>query len=71
MAKAGRADCDVIIAGGGMVGLACALALAGRPGEGLAVQVLEAGGLMRPEPPEDAQPPAFEEEQSGDDGHRG
>ena len=34
-------------------------------------QVLEAGGLMRPEPPEDAQPPAFEEEQSGDDGHRG
>ena len=34
-------------------------------------EALEAGGLMRPEPPADAQPPAFTEETSGDDGHRG
>ncbi|MEZ5836638.1 MAG: type I-E CRISPR-associated endonuclease Cas1e [Geminicoccaceae bacterium] len=34
-------------------------------------EVLEAGGLMRPEPPADAQPPQFDEEPSGDDGHRG
>jgi len=34
-------------------------------------QVLEAGGLERPEPPEDAQPPAFAEEEGlQDDGHR-
>ena len=33
--------------------------------------ILEAGGLMRPEPPADAQPVAFEDEVSGDDGHRG
>lgn len=35
-------------------------------------EVLEAGGLMRPEPPPDAQPVAFEDpEPSGDAGHRG
>jgi len=34
-------------------------------------EVLEAGGLMRPEAPEEAMPVAFIEEQSGDDGHRG
>ena len=33
--------------------------------------VLAAGALPRPEPPSDAIGPAFEEEQSGDDGHRG
>ena len=34
--------------------------------------VLEAGGLARPEPPEDAVGPAFvDEDPSGDDGHRG
>ena len=34
-------------------------------------EVLAAGALPRPEPPSDAIGPAFEEEQSGDDGHRG
>lgn len=35
-------------------------------------EVLEAGEVERPEPPEDAQPPAFEDpEPSGDAGHRG
>ena len=33
--------------------------------------VLAAGELPRPEPPPDTIGPAFEEEQSGDDGHRG
>lgn len=33
--------------------------------------VLQAGGLEAPEPPEDSQPPAFEEAPSGDAGHRG
>jgi CRISPR-associated protein Cas1 len=33
--------------------------------------VLSAGGLERPEPAEDAQPPAFTEDPSGDQGHRG
>ena len=33
--------------------------------------VLAAGELPRPEPPPDAIGPAFEEEQNGDDGHRG
>ena len=33
--------------------------------------VLSAGKLPRPEPPAEAMGPAFEEEQSGDDGHRG
>ena len=32
--------------------------------------VLEAGELLRPEPPPDAIGPAFDEESSGDDGHR-
>ncbi len=34
-------------------------------------EVLAAGALPRPEPPPDAIGPAFEEEQSGDDGYRG
>ncbi|MBC6428828.1 MAG: type I-E CRISPR-associated endonuclease Cas1 [Cellvibrionales bacterium] len=34
-------------------------------------ELLEAGELPRPEPPPEAQGPAFEEETSGDDGHRG
>ena len=34
-------------------------------------EVLAAGELPRPEPPPDAIGPAFEEEQSGDDGYRG
>jgi CRISP-associated protein Cas1 len=35
-------------------------------------EVLEAGGLARPEPPPEAQPVAFEDpEPSGDAGHRG
>ncbi len=34
-------------------------------------EVLAAGDLPRPEPPAEALGPAFEEEQSGDDGHRG
>lgn len=34
-------------------------------------EVLSAGGLPRPEPPEDAQGPVFEEPESGDAGHRG
>ena len=34
-------------------------------------EVLEAGGLPRPEPPAEAQPVAFEDEASGDPGHRG
>lgn len=34
-------------------------------------EVLDAGGVARPEPPKEALGPAFEEEQSGDDGHRG
>lgn len=33
--------------------------------------VLEAGELPRPEPPPDAIGPAFDEERSGNDGHRG
>ena len=34
-------------------------------------EVLSAGELRRPEPPVEALGPAFEEDQSGDDGHRG
>ena len=34
-------------------------------------EVLAAGELPRPDPPAEAMGPAFEEEQSGDDGHRG
>lgn len=34
-------------------------------------EVLSAGELPPPEPPPEAQPPAFSEEPSGDDGHRG
>ncbi len=34
-------------------------------------EVLSAGELPRPEPPSEALGPAFEEDQSGDDGHRG
>lgn len=34
-------------------------------------EVLEAGELPRPEPPPDAIGPAFDEDRSGDDGHRG
>ena len=33
--------------------------------------VLSAGDISRPEPPLDAVLPAFDEEQSGDSGHRG
>lgn len=33
-------------------------------------EILEAGGLPRPEPPPEALGPAFDEETSGDDGHR-
>ena len=34
-------------------------------------EMLASGGLPVPEAPEDAQPPAFNEETSGDPGHRG
>ena len=34
-------------------------------------EVLSAGDLPRPEPPAEAMGPAFDEEQTGDDGHRG
>jgi len=34
-------------------------------------EVLAAGGLAPPEPPADAQPAAFEEDASGDEGNRG
>ena len=34
-------------------------------------EVLSAGELPRPEPPAEAMGPAFDEEQTGDDGHRG
>ena len=34
-------------------------------------EVLAAGDLPKPEPPSEAMGPAFEEDQSGDDGHRG
>lgn len=34
-------------------------------------EVLEAGALPRPQPPPEAMGPAFEEDASGDDGHRG
>ncbi|HMO28545.1 hypothetical protein [Enterovirga sp.] len=34
-------------------------------------EVLAAGGLAPPEPPADAQPAAFGETPSGDEGHRG
>lgn len=34
-------------------------------------EVLSAGNLPRPDPPPEAQPVAFEEPGSGDEGHRG
>jgi 2-octaprenyl-6-methoxyphenol hydroxylase len=49
MAGAHSLDSDVLIAGGGLVGLAAALALAARPGEGLQVTVLEAGPARGPD----------------------